>query len=61
MLEDRDFVKVFQLLAFPDLWGHKAATGNLKSLESMEKPSRRANERNLGLQELETLNAHGRS
>ena len=32
VLEDRDFVKVFQLLAFPDLWGHKAATGNLKSL-----------------------------
>lgn len=32
VLEDRDFVKVFQLLVFPDLWGHKAATGNLKSL-----------------------------
>ena len=27
----------------------------------MEKPSRRANERNLGLRKLETLNAHGRS
>ena len=35
VLEDRDLVKLFQMLAFHGLWGHTAATGNLRVFRSL--------------------------